>query len=423
MSKKILIICASFYPANKIGALRPTKIAGKLIELGYEVDVYTRYETNNPQYKAGELFNNIYFFPYNKTHVGVREKKNIPVKNKRKKGYIYKQLSYLRNNIFEAIKSAKDYKQFKNQCTDILISNSYNTVFSTYSPLLSLKCGLYYKMKNPEINWICDFRDPVVTKFVPIILKPYFNHLQNKACKFANHIVTVSNGYKKAITKGKYQEKTHMIPNGYDVKDNIFSMDAEEDKSILNITYVGALYSGERDLSPLFKALRQLIDERNIVLENICINYAGKEFKILHEQASQYNMQKYLKNHGVLSRTDCLKLQFSSHFLVLSTWNYKGEEGVFPGKFLEYMLIGQPIISIVDGNLADSEVSQVMNEGKFGITYESINDEKDFPELKLYIRTQYEKFLSEGKVEFFPEQKVLDRYNYENIIKRIEALL
>lgn len=113
----------------------------------------------------------------------------------------------------------------------------------------------------------------------------------------------------------------------------------------------------------------------------------------------------------------------NSDMLVLSTWNEKGEEGVFPGKFLEYMLIGKPIVSVVDGNIPESEVKQVMTEGNFGVTYEAANSTEDFALLKEYIKKQYDKVTNGENVEFEPNKDVLDRYNYENIMQRIEDLI
>ena len=109
--------------------------------------------------------------------------------------------------------------------------------------------------------------------------------------------------------------------------------------------------------------------------------------------------------------------------LILATWNTEKECGVFPGKLLEYMLIGKPIVTTVTGDVPDSEVAQVVREGNLGIVYEEVNSEADFAKLKEYILTQYNYKVSGKELPFNPEQSVLDRYNYDTIIKRIEALI
>lgn len=149
----------------------------------------------------------------------------------------------------------------------------------------------------------------------------------------ADYIVTVSNGYLNRICKGRYEDKSFMIPNGYDLKDKPKS-EIILDNSILKLTYVGALYLGKRDLSPIFKAIKELNDENKVDANKIVFEYAGTEFVTLKNQAEQYSVDSILNDNGVLSRKDCLKLQFSSHALILSTWNTKGEEGVFLVSFL-----------------------------------------------------------------------------------------
>jgi hypothetical protein len=301
--------------------------------------------------------------------------------------------------------------------------NEYDAVFSTYGPLSSLFCGMYYKKTHPNTKWICDFRDPVLVKYVTWCFKPLYRYFEVSACKKADYIVSVSNGYLERICRGKYSDKAFMIPNGYDEEDREESAGAEPLSDKLNITYVGALYGGDRDMSPLFKAIGELIAEKSIEQDKICVNYAGKECSIFKEQASKHGMQDIVVDFGSLSRKECLKFQFSSDLLLLCTWNEKAEYGVFPGKFLEYMLIGKPIISITNGDVAGSEVTNVVREGDFGIAYETAADETDFPMLKEYIKKVYDEWVQNKKVDFSPKQEVLDRYNYKTIIKRIEDLI
>ena len=60
-------------------------------------------------------------------------------------------------------------------------------------------------------------------------------------------------------------------------------------------------------------------------------------------------MQDIVKSVGKIPRKECLELQFTSDMLVLSTWNNKGEEGVFPGKFLL-----QPMVLVIGLGLTGS---------------------------------------------------------------------
>lgn len=416
--KKVLLVSYYFAPNNAIGAVRPTKIANRLSEMGYEVDVFTYGYSSNDSFHENVKASMVY---------------RINDEKKEQKPYVSGGPQKVSNKLIMCVKkhvraynAHKLYKSFFKQFVEVyekeLHKNGYDAVFTTFGPICALQTGLYIKSKYPEINWICDFRDPAVVKLHPFLYKPMYYFLQEKACKKADRIVAVSNGYLNRICKGRYADKAIMIPNGYDLSDKE-SVDITPNNDILRLAYVGSLYEGKRDLSPIFRSIRELIDEGKVDSQNIVFEYAGTQFFVAEAQAAKYDMTDILHNNGLLERKNCLDLQFSSHALILSTWNEKGEEGVFPGKFLEYMLIGRPIISVVDGNLGNSEVSQVMREGALGVSYESANDKTDFIGLKDYIYTLYTKIVLEGGFEFSPNQEVLERYNYDNIMKRIEALI
>ena len=304
-----------------------------------------------------------------------------------------------------------------------IASQHYDVLFTSFGPPASLQCGLAIKKISPSIKWVCDFRDPVLTEDSPLLYFPFFHYIQSKSCKSADHIVAVSNGYLRRICGNKYTSKRHMIPNGYDSADLTGFESCVPPTDSFHIAYVGTLYEGKRKITPLFQVLRELADEGQVDLNKIFFDYAGGDGSYLLAQASGYNMGSVVRDHGVLPRKECLKMQFSSHLLVLSTWNNRGEEGVFPGKFLEYMLIRRPIISITDGNMPEGEVTSVMREGDFGVAYESIRDKEEIALLREYIRICYSEWLQKGSITYEPVQEVLERYNYNRIIKQIEELI
>lgn len=418
MKKRILIISELYYPTNQIGALRPSKIAKKLIEQGYQVDIYTRYSPENQG--EGVYFDKCYSFEIEHTEKKLSQEN---VSSVHIQGKLMHQLKLTYRLFLSMKRNRRLLRNFRLIAKEQLSKNQYDVVISSFGPLASLQCGMYYKNKNPSVKWICDFRDPVVVELTPFLFRPYFKYIQNRACRKADKIVTVSNGYMSRICKGKYSDKAYMIPNGYDLEDLIFREQGNDRKEKMEFVYVGALYEGKRDLTPIFRALKELIEEKLIIREKICFYYAGSDSQVFMAQAEKFQMQDIVCFCGKLLRDECLKLQFSSDLLVLSTWNNKSEEGVFPGKFLEYMLIGKPIISITDGNKPDGEVTQVMKEGCFGVAYEAANSKKDYQKLKNYIANSYRQWNESGKISFSPNKEVLEKYNYDHIIKQIEGLI
>ena len=415
--KRILIISELFYPQNVIGALRPTKIREYLIKKGYIVDVITKsFSDQNDDSENGIIWRIDAIeesankrsmrtaFPKNNCFIReMKRAKRTIISIKKGYRYCHQVIDYI-----------------KKQKIDI---SEYAAIITTFGPVSSIMIGLTIKKKFHDVNWICDFRDPMVVQEVSVFLKPLMDLLQRQACRAADHIITVSNGYLRRICGKKYTSKRCMIPNGYDTGDMVSSQPCISSDDLLHMAYVGALYEGKRKITPLFQVLRELANEGMLDLSKICFDYAGGDYAFLLAQAKEYDLDTIVHDHGFLSRNECLKLQFSSHLLILSTWNNRGEEGVFPGKFLEYMMIGRPIISITDGNIPDGEVTLVVREGLFGVAYEAACHNEDIKLLKDYIKTCYTEWMQKGFITFEPVYEVLERYSYDHIIEQIEELI
>lgn len=415
--KHILLISELFYPTNRIGALRPSKICKFLLERGYSVDVITAYPSSG-------IYNSercTVYAIYKKS--AIENNTCIAKHNMKFHGRFAYQLRYFKRALASYRMGSQYTKKammlFENK---VLRAEDYDACFTTYGPISSVLIGLKLKKKYRIRNWVCDFRDPMTIKMRSIIMHPFYKHLQSMVCKYSDKIVAVSNGYIQRIVSPKYRSKAYMIPNGYDQSDAIQNVKVLRN-SFFTFTYVGALYEGKRDITPIFRAISELNQSGEVDASKLRFAYAGSEFTNLTVQAKKYGMQSILENHGSLQRCDCLQLQYTSNVLILSTWNERGEEGVFPGKFLEYMLIGRPIIALTCGDLPNSEVTSVIREGNLGVAYESANDKKDYKDLKEFIRKAYNDFVREGNVYFAPVQNVLARYNYDEIMNRIEELL
>lgn len=421
--KKVLIVSDFFFPSANIAAVRPSKIAKRLTADGYCVDVFTRYPIGE---KSAEYCNKCFSFQSGSA-LEIMKKEGGAERTGAKKilfekfNFLYMSLFKMKSNLHTNRRNRQMLDAFK----EFVAKNpqEYDVIFTTFGPVGSLLCGLYYKKKFSQVKWICDFRDPAIVSQAGALKNFFRRRKEQKSCKLADEIITVSNGYMKRICGDKYTEKRHMIPNGYDRADMVYSGEKSENSDKLSLAYVGILYGFMRDIRPVFRAIKELVDEGLADKDKICINYAGSDYNTVLAQAKECSVEEFIVTHGVLAREDCLRLQFSSDMLILATWNTQEECGVFPGKLLEYMLIGKPIVTTVTGDVPDSEVAQVVREGNLGIVYEEVNGKEDFAKLKEYILTQYNYKVNGKELPFNPEQYVLDRYNYDTIIKKIEALI
>lgn len=424
--KRVLIISELFYPMNVIGAVRPTKLAKLLAANGYQVDVFTTPRTVSIKQELERenynLVSGIEDMEASEEEQGTSVITKIAGRIK-KRGKILSELAMTRRQLLY-IKAGKAFcRSFVEAVnTGRVDLTQYDCVFSTFGPVGSLLVGRKAKKLCPQLRWICDFRDPMLSQAMPKSLAWYYGYLQKKSIRLADSVTTVSNGYRKRIMPAKYLEKCTVIPNGYDPEDQKH-FEQVLTNGRFSFAYVGALYEGKRDLGCLFKAIRWAVDEGMVSTDHLQFHYAGREGACLRQQAASYDLESIITDHGQIGHDECLRLQASVRFLVMSTWNDKGEEGVFPGKLIEYMLMKKPVINIVGGKLPNCEVTGVIRALELGISCEEA-DQQTYEQLKQWLAAQCGAYQTGWDAIFTPKTENIDaRYNWENIVKRFGELI
>ena len=428
--RNVLIISELFFPLNRIGAVRPTKLAKYLCLKKYNVTVFTSANCIQNSEDSVTLPYRVIYANKSKSLVNATSDAQTTKREKQTKLNTNRFI----NDILQEMKmtkrqmsSYKKGKEFLYLFCNYVDSGSiqleeFDCVFSTFGPIGSLLCGLEAKRRKPSIVWINDFRDPMVSQIMPKTFAPYYNYLQRKSINLADYTVTVSEGYKKRLSFSGMKGNISVIPNGFDT-DDLLNENSYAEDGMFSFAYVGALYEGKRDISALFMCLKKLIDNKVLKSNSICFHYAGSEGNILKSQARKYQLENIIIDHGLVSRQDCLKLQSEVRFLVLSTWNDIGEEGVFPGKLLEYMLMNKPIVSIVGGSLINSEVTRVIRDLSLGISIEKSDNDAN---TKLYewLYEQAVHFNDCDSAFFVPDRHSINQaYDWNNIVERFCELI
>tara|TARA_B100000902_G_scaffold399696_1_gene471895 strand:+ start:1964 stop:3376 length:1413 start_codon:yes stop_codon:yes gene_type:complete len=384
INKRLVIITTSFAPENAIGAVRLSSMARHLSKKFISVHVIcpssphsllsdTTLEINNIQNlevirtKSSIIFR---FVKYLRNKV-LSEKKasevinlsNKEIANSAKiKSYImrlaFKAFTFLRNRdfLYGALKAYKELNK----------ANKFDILITSYPSFSSHQAGLRIKRMDNNIKWVADFRDPMVYKSFSSSRK--LSSIQAEVMKNSNHVITVSNGVKEMLQESSVNNKIDVIYNGYDNVPNIEILPSINKKE-LNLCYVGTLYDGKRDLSPLFKILNVfLVDGR---IENFKFHYAGSDIRTLIDQASKYGLSANIINHGYVSRLQSMKIQKSCDFVVVGTWNSIEEKGILTGKIFEAFMLRKPIIGIVNGDLQNSEFKNLIEDCNAGVAIES----------------------------------------------------
>ena len=215
---------------------------------------------------------------------------------------------------------------------------------------------------------IFDFRDLWTENINFKGLFPFnvYEQLQEyRWCRLADVITTVSEPLARVLEK-KHHKKVQIVLNGFDPEDRMNNKQVEKlDSSKINILYTGTIYRGFQNPSPLFEALKSLIEDDYPGISDLLITFAGKNTTEAEKLAEKYGVQSQVNCFGFLKRETILSLQECADILLFLDYNSENGDGILTGKLYEYMFSGTRIWTIGKVNRA----SRIIEENDLGEVY------------------------------------------------------
>ena len=218
------------------------------------------------------------------------------------------------------------------------------------------------------------------------------------------------------------EEKLICIPNGFDPEDATQTVGTPTD-GMLRIFYAGTLYAGRRDFSVVFRAISELHREGLVEPERIRFEYAGNEWPVMRSFAEQYGLTDCCINHGFIPRSRVLELLGEADCTAVCTHNTKTDQGVVTGKVFELLLVGKPIVTVVNGDTADSELAAIVRDCHAGPVYEQPTHDRDYPALKQWLLDTYREKLETLAVAPVLDPGKRDAYSYEALSGKLFELI
>lgn len=423
-----LIICQYFPPENRIGAVRPSRIA-KYLDRYEEMQVSVL--TVEPIDVDSPVLDDYYFGVGIKRVAIPRFVKRLNSLLKRNQhtnsslhGEInnsYKKTSfkgafknYIRGRLFrmrECILNQAYYSKAKRLLKEN--NTKYDVVISTYNTEFGHKIGLWYKKRHPEIKWITDYRDALWGSYSTLKQKKHGIRFVKRVSKWCDEITVVSNSIVEIHKRDFSDKPVHIIPNGYDLEDSFSAINMKNGMA-LRIVYTGELYNGKRDLTPLFKAISELIEDGIIKSKDIEMVYAGKSYDCFKSQIDVFPEICY-RNLGFVDRQEALSLQSSADILLLASWCEPNEKEILTGKFFEYLQMKKPIICIISGSASGCRLTRIIKDHSLGFSYEAVTNETDKKYLYEYLKKQIFAKKALGHVEFVGDDEYIKRFDYKTI--------
>lgn len=447
MMKRILMVCNSFAPDNRIAAIRITKFAKYFKEHGYEVTVISenkesgieddilkkdaegirtiRISNSECVKKVVSIYNKIITPAKQKRFSNLDNRMRINKKTKKYEFYPFETAYPVIGSLDYLIGLLRQYDLCCKAKPYLKDLENLSYIFTSYGDYFGVFMGMYMHKKYKKVPWIADFRDTIYQRrFTPKYVKGVAKGIENYVWRKADCIIEASKGDCQAVPK-KYWKKLHCVTNGFDrgERENIVIENEEHGK--LRFVYTGGMYGGMRDLSPVFRSVKVLADKKEIDLDKIEFCYAGKEsaYEVFTSQAQKYGIDDRCVYCGCITRKEALKLQMESDILLVASWNSKEEKGALTGKALEYMSANKPIIAIVNGDVPNSELGEIIHDARLGFAYEEADFEKSNTGLCQYLVEKYCEFINNGRLEHNPDEKILRKFDYRYLGKRMLGIM
>ncbi|MFC4661437.1 glycosyltransferase family 4 protein [Oceanobacillus aidingensis] len=349
--KKTLIISQNFYPEIGSAGNRMKNIYLLLKEQGLDVEILT----TQPSYPNKHFYDENHFWD----NTELNEDKNIHRIKIMKKKYSRN----IFNRLFYYLEMAIKMIFF------VLFSrNKYDVIFVSSPPIFVAIVGLIAKYRF-RAKLILDIRDlwPESLKGVGVfnysIVIGLFEKIEKLLYIQANNIVVNSKGFiGYIVSKSKvFADKITYLPNG--ARNYEINISEEKGSDDFKVIYAGNLGLAQ-DVTAIMNLAKEL-NERNIKLTII-------GYGIRRDSLIDYIKKKDLKNVEFVNpttRSECFKIISNHQVGIVTLVEAEVFETVLPGKVIDYMTCGVPVVASVSGF---SE--KMIEDGKTGFVSHNLDE-------------------------------------------------
>ena len=334
-----------------------------------------------------------------------------------KKNFFHHFAAFVRGNFFIPDARIGWVSYALNKGREIIKKEGIKYIVTTGPPHSSHLIGLKLK-KEFSVKWIADFRDPWTSMFyIKEMYRTRFaqkrdENFEKNVLRNADKIITTIGElfHDELIQKANIsQKKLFAIPNGYD-SDLINSVD-QKVNSTFHIVYSGLLTNNHlfkpfflilKDLKSYYPKLKLKVSLAGQVSEDVDLFIKKNTDKITYV------------NNRYLPHFKSIKLIKKANLLLNFTYNSDSNDKMIPGKILEYIATGIPILSIGNSN---NYLSRFLSKGSCAKTF----SDNDLKEMKFYVKMVIDSFIKNKPLNnSFPN---IENYSRIALTKKLSKII
>ena len=269
--------------------------------------------------------------------------------------------------------------------------SQYDVIYTTSGPYSAHVLGCYLKDKYQR-PWVADYRDewtgnPYAAYNTNSVNYRMFYLLERLLLKQASKNITMAESlvgeYKRRF--GLKDGSIVSITNGYDEED-FQSLQVPECKNdCFTIVYSGLIYSKERSLEPFLKAIRALINKKQISPSKLKLICVGNQEKELQSLAKKYRLEDIVKTTGYISHHQALQYTVQSDLLLLMMGDEEKYQHYYSGKIFDYIRCKRQILALAPQK---GVLSELFNKMGYGMLTQSTNQSQ----IQRYLLQEYQKW-------------------------------
>jgi glycosyltransferase involved in cell wall biosynthesis len=419
--KRVLLIAYAYPPCSEIGAIRPAGLAKYLPRFGWEPTVLT---VKLPGARPGatrviETGDEDVLQTW-KVRFGLEgrrslhEQLGLPLTQKRDSQLVHTKVLFAMRYLLAFPDATKGWIPFAMQALEeVKESMNVDAILTTSPPVSAHMIG----QKAKEMfgcPWVADLRDLWSQNLAQgnDLVRMLERSVERKTLRDADALVSVSEPWADRLREFYPEKPVFSITNGFDADD--FRPKAEALTPNFTITYTGRLYEGKRDPTPLFEAIRELIQEGVMAREVVRVRFYGSIEPWLSALVQSFGLDDVVEIAGSVSRDEALRRQRESQVLLMLCWSDLRETGQHTGKVFEYLGARRPVLAVGGSR---GVVSDLLEQTRTGVHARAKE------ELKSTLRTWYAEHHQTGRVLYRGDERKIHAYTHEQMAAKFADVL